>query len=101
MVVADDELDAGEPSGPEALEEAGPEGAVLTVANGDAEDLPVPVGGDAGGDHHRSGHDSAVDPALAVGGVGEHVGELDVVEGPVPERVGLHDSGHPWLRHLR
>ncbi len=87
MVVADDELHAVEASGSEALQERGPEGAVFAVTHGHAEDFAVAVAGHAGGDHHRPGHDPAVDAALDVGGVGEDVGELDVVQRPVPERL--------------
>jgi len=99
VVVADHELDAREPSGPEALEETGPERPVLGVADGDSQHLAVPVGGDAGGDHHRSRHDTPVDASLDAGGVGEHVGELDVVQRPVPEGVEVPvelgaDAGH-------
>src|SRR5918994_863279 len=87
VVVADDELHTAQRSGSQALEESGPETAVLGVANGDTEHLTVAGGGDAGGDHDGSGHDPAVDAALDVGGIGEHVGELDMLEWPVPERV--------------
>ena len=45
----------------------------------------MPVGGHPGGDHHRLGDHSPVDPGLAVGGVEEHVRKLLVGQRPVPE----------------
>jgi hypothetical protein len=87
MVIGDDELHAAQPAGAQASEEGGPEGAVLRVADVDAEHLAVAGGGDTGGDHHGAGHDPAPDPALEVGGVDEHVREPGVVQGPVPERL--------------
>ncbi len=47
---ADDQLGAGQAAGIQAAQEGGPERAVLAVADGEAEDLAVSVGGDAGGD---------------------------------------------------
>ena len=76
-----------EAAGAQALQERGPERAVLGVADVDAEHLAVAGRGDPGGDDHRPGHDPAADAALDVGGVEEHVGELDVVERPVAERL--------------
>ena len=89
MVVGDDQADPGQAPGPERAQQFGPERLVLAVAHGQAEDLPVAVGGDAGGDHHGSVHDPAPDPALEVGGVTEHIGELDMAQGPSPERLHL------------
>jgi hypothetical protein len=86
--VGDDQLGAGEPTGLEGAQERGPEGAVLRVADRAAEHLAVPVGGHAGGDHHRLGDDPAVDPRRAVGGVEEHVGKRGLGQRPVPE--GTH-----------
>ena len=42
MVIGDHELDTAESSGPQSLEESGPKGPVLAVADLDAEHLPVP-----------------------------------------------------------
>jgi len=97
------------PRRPRALERAQerrPERAVLAVADGEAEDLPVAVGGHAGSDHHGLGHHAALDPGLAVGGVEEHVGEglageaavaergdLDVEIGADPRHLALADTG--------
>jgi hypothetical protein len=39
VVITDDELHSGEPSGSQSLEERGPERPVFAVADGDAEDL--------------------------------------------------------------
>ena len=87
VVVRDHQLHTGEPAGPEAFEERGPERPVFAVANVHAQDLPVAGGGHPGGDHHGPGHDPAVDAALEVGGIREHVRELDMVQGPGPERL--------------
>jgi hypothetical protein len=73
--IGDDQLGAGQAAGFERAQERRPERAVLGVADGEAEHLPVPVGGHPGGDHHGLGDDPAVDPRLAVGSVQEHVGE--------------------------
>ncbi len=51
------------------------EGAVLRIADGEAEHLPVPVGGHPGGDDDGLGDDPPVDPGLAVGPIQEHVGK--------------------------
>ena len=69
-----------ESPGPQGAQELGPKGPVLGVADGTAEHLPVAVHGHPGGHHHGPGDHLVVDPALQVGGVQEHVGELDVVE---------------------
>ena len=62
-------------AGLERPQERGPEGPVLAVADGEAEDLAAAVGAHSGGDHHGLGDHPAVDPSLAVGGVHEHIGE--------------------------
>src|SRR5690606_14340868 len=87
VVIADHELHPGETPGPESLQERGPERPVLAVADGHAQDLTVTSASHASGDHHRPGHDPPIDAALQVGGIGEHVRELDVIERPVPERL--------------
>jgi len=60
-----------------------------TVHFDPAQDLPAPLAGHAGGHHDGPGHDltQSVVADMDVGGVEEHVGELDVAEGAVPERV--------------
>ena len=70
-------------------QEPGPERLVLAVADVDAEDLPVAVGGDPRRDHDRPRHDLAegVVADVDVGGVEVHVRERDVAEGAVAERV--------------
>jgi hypothetical protein len=68
------------------------QGAVLAVTRSYAEDLSATVGGHAGGDEQGSGHDATVDPGLHVGGVGERVRELDMVEGPVAEASRFRSS---------
>ena len=52
--VGDDEFDPVEAPVLERPEELGPEHFVLGITNVEAEDFPVPVGCDTGGDHHRS-----------------------------------------------
>lgn len=94
MGVGDDQLDTGQAATAKVTEELGPELLGLTVADLAAEDFTVPVRAHAGGDHDGLGHDSAVDPGLAVGRVEEDVGELDVVEWPGAERADrLVESG--------
>jgi len=87
--VGDDQLGAGEPAGLEGAQESGPEGAVLGVADGEAEHLAVPVGGDPGGDHDGLGDHPPVHPGLAVGGVEEHVRESLLGQRAVGERADL------------
>ena len=70
-----------------AAEERDPERAVFGVADFDAEDFPVTAAGHAGGHYHRLGHDPPAAAGLDVGGVEEHIRELDMIEGPVPERL--------------
>src|SRR5213082_2008659 len=99
VMVGDDELHAGESSSPEAFEERGPKRSVFRVADVDAEDFSVTGRGDPGRDHHGARHHPTADSTLDVGGVGEHIGELDLVKGPVAERVefGVElctDPGH-------
>src|SRR5690606_25244984 len=103
VVIADHELHPREAPGPQTLEERGPERPVLAVADGHAEDFTVAGAGHASGDHHGPGHDPAINAALQVGGIREHVGELDVIEGPVPERLEVAvelgtDPAHLGLR---
>ena len=78
-----------EATGLQRAQERGPKRPVLRIADLEAEHLTPPVGGDAGGDHHRLGDHPAVDPGLAVGGVEEDVGVGDLGQRPVPERADL------------
>jgi hypothetical protein len=87
--VGDDQLDAGEPAGLERAQERGPEGAVLAVADVQAQHLPTAISGHPGGDHHRPGDDPAVHAGLEVGGVNEHIREAGVGQGAGPERGHL------------
>jgi hypothetical protein len=77
------------PDSPRGAQEGGPEGAVLGVAHGEAEDFPVAGAGHPGGHHDGFGHHPGAFVGFDVGGVEEHVGELDVVQGPVAE-LGHH-----------
>ncbi len=96
MGVGDDQLHPVQAAGLQAAQERGPERAVLAVTDVEPEDLPPPVGGHAGGDHHGLGHDSSIDPGLAVGGVEEHIRERGVGQRPVPERA---DFGRAHVLH--
>jgi len=74
VVVGDDQVHPGKPSGPQGAEEGHPTAARFAVADIDAERLRGAVGADAGGDDNRPGHHPASDPGLDVGGVREDVG---------------------------
>ena len=89
VVIGDHQLHPGQAPGPQTLEERRPERSRLAVAHGHAQHLPVTVGAHPGGYHHGTGDHPAVDPTLDVGGVGEDVGKLDVVEGPVAEGLEI------------
>jgi hypothetical protein len=95
-----------ESPGAKRAQELGPEAGVLGVTHRAAEHLTAPVHGHPGGHHHGPGHHLMGHPAFQVGGVQEHVRELDVVETPVPEggqllvefpadaaHLGLGDAG--------
>ena len=90
---------------PRALSErrnAGPERAVLAVADVEAEDLTVAVGAYRGGDHHGLGDHPPVDPGLAVRRVQEHVRVGVGLQRAVAERGDLlvevgADPRHPDL----
>jgi hypothetical protein len=69
VLIRDDQADSFQPPGPKRPQELGPKGPVLGVADGTAQDLPVPVHRHPGRHHHRPGDDLMVDPALQVGGV--------------------------------
>ena len=88
VVVAGHQLDAGQAAGGQAAQERQPARAVLGAGHVDAEDLPAPVGVDAGRDQAVHVHRAAaladllgqrVDPAERV---------RPAVQRPVPE--GLH-----------
>ncbi len=95
-----------QPAGLEPAQEPGPERAGLAVADVEAEDLPTPVRGHAGGDDDGlRGHPAApaaavaTDPGLAERRVEEHIGEGGLGQRPVPECGHLHvevgaNSGH-------
>jgi hypothetical protein len=68
--VGDDQLHPGQPAGLERAQERGPEGAVLAVADVQAQHLPAAVGGHAGGDDDRAGNHAG----LEVGGVTNRYG---------------------------
>ena len=87
--VGDDQLHPSQPAGLQAAQEGGPEGAVLAVADGEAQDLAAAIPAHASGDHHGLGDHPAVDPGLAVGGVHEHIGEALAGQRAVPERRDL------------
>jgi hypothetical protein len=99
--VGDDQLHPGQAAGLQAAEERGPERAVLTVADLEPQDLPVPVRGHPGGNDDGLGDDPVIDPGLAVGGIQEHIPEQLPGQAPVPERrdLGVQVSADP--AHLR
>src|SRR4051795_12734041 len=103
--IGDDQLHPGKAAVAQAAEEAGPEHLVLAVTDVAAEHLAAPVGGHAGGDHHRPGDHPATYPGLAVGGIEEHVrdrlfvqraaapgGDLGVEAGADPAYFALADA---------
>ena len=75
MGISDDQLHALESARLERSQERRPEGPVLAVTNGEAEDLAAAVAAHPGGHHHRLGDDAAVDSCLAIGGVHKHIRE--------------------------
>ena len=83
MGVGDDQAHAAEAPVSQAAEERGPEHLVLGVADIDAEHLPIPVRGHAGGHDDSTGDDPMVDPGLDVGRVQIHVRHGEVIEPPV------------------
>jgi hypothetical protein len=87
VCVGDHQLGAGEATSAQPAQERDPERAVFGVADLDAEDFTVAAASYAGGHYHRPGHDPPAGSGLDIGGVQEHVWELDMVEGPVPERA--------------
>jgi hypothetical protein len=86
--VGDDQLHPGQPTGLQAAQERRPEGAVLAVADGEAQDLTAAIAAHPGGHDHGLGDDPAVHPGFAVGGVDKDVGEALAGQGPIPE--GAH-----------
>jgi hypothetical protein len=74
--VGDDQLHPAQPACLQAAQELGPEGAVLAVPDGEAEDLTAAITAHPGGHDHGLGDDAAVDSCFAVGGVHEHIGKL-------------------------
>jgi hypothetical protein len=95
--VGGDQRDAGQPAGGQVAEEPEPAGAVLRGADLQAEDLPVPVGVDPGGDQGVHVDHPAALADLEHEGVGgqERVGPA--VQGPVPE---VRDLPVEILGHL-
>jgi hypothetical protein len=73
--IGDDQLHALEPAGLERAQERRPEGPILAVTDGEAEDLAAAIAAHPGGHHHRLGDDAAVDPRLATGRVDKDVGK--------------------------
>src|SRR6478735_9739201 len=79
MRVGDHQLGAGEAAGAQPAQERDPERAVFGVADFDAEDFTIAAASHAGGHYHRPAHDPATDPSFDIGGVQEHVRELDMI----------------------
>ena len=78
-LVRDDQAHAGEPPAFDRTQELTPEGLVFGVADLDAQDLPPPVFGDPGGDHHGLGRPLVVTAHVQVRGVEPDVGETEVI----------------------
>jgi hypothetical protein len=97
--IGGDQLDPGKAAGGQVAEEAQPAGAVLTGGDLDAEDLPVPVGVDAGRDQRVHRHDPAALADLEDQGVSGHEGERPCFD----QRAGaeLLDGGVELTCHLR
>jgi hypothetical protein len=89
MGIRDDQLHPGQSSSPQRAQERRPEGAVLAVADVQAEDFPAAVGGDPGGDDDRTADDPAIDAGLEVGGVHQPVREGGVAKRARAERRDL------------
>jgi hypothetical protein len=90
-------LHPDQPSGLQGAQERGPEGAVLAVADVQAQHLPAAIGGDPGGDDDRTADDPAIDSGLEVGGVHEQVREDGVRQraGPEHRDVGVQLGADP------
>ena len=80
VVVADHERDAVQAVRAERAQELTPEGLVLGVAEGQAQDLTVAAGADPGRDHDGPRDHAPAHAGLDVGGVEEDAGEGAVGE---------------------
>jgi hypothetical protein len=89
MRIGDDQLHSSQPAGLQRAQKRRPEGAILAVADGEAEHLTAAVAAHPGGHHHGLGDHPAVDPGLAVGRVHEHIREALAGQRAVPERANL------------
>lgn len=85
MVVGDHQLHPRRVPGDEASEEGEPAGPVLRRCDLEAEDFPVPVAVDRGGDQAGDVGDPAALADLHRQGVGPQIGVGASVEGPVAE----------------
>ena len=75
VLVGDHQLHAAETASAQRAQEPAPERLVLGVADVAAQDLPVAVGGDAGGDDDGHRHDlRGLVADVQVGGVQVHIG---------------------------
>jgi hypothetical protein len=63
--VGDHQLHAGQSASLERARECRPQGAVLAVTHGEAEDLGAAIATHPGRDHNGLGDHAAVDPGLA------------------------------------
>jgi hypothetical protein len=104
--VADDELDTGETTASKTLQELGPEGRVLGVADGDPEQSTTDILSDTGGDDDSATNDASTHAGRDIGGVAEQVGKTQVRQGTRakgdhllvqlradPRHLGLGDAG--------
>jgi hypothetical protein len=96
--VAGDQLDAGQAAGGQAAQERQPPGAVFGAGDVQAEDLPVPVGVDAGSDQGVHVHRAAALADLLGQRVDPHEHIRPGVQRPGPEpgdqlvQLGGHEA---------
>ncbi len=98
--VGDDEAHPGETASAQRPQEARPERLVFAVADSETENLTVAVRGDASCHDDRFGYDPSAFVGLDVGGIEEHIGELDVIETPLPKLVDRTVELSADPRHL-
>jgi hypothetical protein len=101
MRIADHELDTGQAAGDQPAQERQPPGPVLGGGDVEAEDLPVPVGVDPGGDQGMHVDHPAVLADLDRQRIDPHERVRPRIQRPLAERgdLGVEVRGH--LRDLR
>lgn len=94
MGIGDHRTGASQSAGVQRAQARCTERFVLAVANVDSEHFSANVCADAGGDDNRAGHELAqtIVAEVNVSGVDIHARELDMAQGPVPERTGAFNG---------